>query len=480
MSYRPILFTIGILLLILSASMIIPVMIDWTAGNNDWKVFAGSQIVTGFFGLALTLSTRQKHVTLGLKQAFLLTNLSWITIGIFGALPFYFSELGMSYTDSFFESVSGITTTGSTILSDIEALPPGILFWRSILQWLGGVGIMVMALSVLPLLHVGGMQLFKAESFEVEKVLPSAAKIATYIGLIYVFLTIICALLYHIAGMSGFDAFAHAMTTIATGGYSTYNASIGYFDSATIDYICIVFMWIGSLPFVLYLHILRGNYGNFLYDSQVIWFMTIIIGLSLTAVLYLTFTSQYPFLEAIRYSLFNVTSIVTGTGYATTDFTLWGGFIVGMMFFASCIGGCAGSTTGGIKVFRFQVLYAVAKAQTLKMIHPHGIFPAYYNGRQIPRDIPIAVMSFFFIFAVIFSILAVVLQLCGLDFITAMSSALTSIANVGPGLGDIVGPAGNFSSLPDNAKWVMCIGMFLGRLELFTFLVMLSPRFWRN
>lgn len=480
MSYRPILFTIGILLLILSASMIIPVMIDWTAGNNDWKVFAGSQIVTGFFGLALTLSTRQKHVTLGLKQAFLLTNLSWITIGIFGALPFYFSELGMSYTDSFFESVSGITTTGSTILSDIEALPPGILFWRSILQWLGGVGIMVMALSVLPLLHVGGMQLFKAESFEVEKVLPSAAKIATYIGLIYVFLTIICALLYHIAGMSGFDAFAHAMTTIATGGYSTYNASIGYFDSATIDYICIAFMWIGSLPFVLYLHILRGNYGNFLYDSQVIWFMTIIIGLSLTAVLYLTFTSQYPFLEAIRYSLFNVTSIVTGTGYATTDFTLWGGFIVGMMFFASCIGGCAGSTTGGIKVFRFQVLYAVAKAQTLKMIHPHGIFPAYYNGRQIPRDIPIAVMSFFFIFAVIFSILAVVLQLCGLDFITAMSSALTSIANVGPGLGDIVGPAGNFSSLPDNAKWVMCIGMFLGRLELFTFLVMLSPRFWRN
>ncbi len=467
-------------MLILSAAMVIPVMIDWTAGNNDWKVFAGSQCVTGFFGLALVLSSRQAHMTLSLKQAFLLTNLSWITIGIFGALPFYFSDLGMSYTDSFFESVSGITTTGSTILADIEVLPPGILFWRAILQWLGGVGIMVMALSVLPLLHVGGMQLFKAESFDVEKVLPSAAKIATYIGILYFAFTLVCALFYHLAGMTGFDAFAHALTTIATGGYSTYNASIGHFDSALIDYICIAFMWIGSLPFVLYLHVVRGNYGNFLYDSQVIWFIAIITGLSLAAVTYLTFTSQYEFFEALRYSLFNVTSIVTGTGYATTDFTLWGGFIVGMMFFASCIGGCAGSTTGGIKIFRFQVLYAVAKAQTLKMIHPHGIFPAYYNGRQIPRDVPIAVMSFFFIFAVIFSILAVALQLCGLDFITAMSSALTSIANVGPGLGDIVGPAGNFSTLPDSAKWIMCFGMFLGRLELFTFLVMLSPRFWRN
>ena len=480
MSYRPVFFTIGILLLILSAAMIIPVIIDWSHQNNDWKVFAGSQCVTGFFGLALVLSTRQEKATMNIKQAFLLTNLSWITISVFGALPFYFSDLGMTYTDSFFESVSGITTTGSTILNDIEVLPPGILFWRSILQWLGGVGIMVMALSVLPLLQVGGMQLFKAESFEIEKVLPSAAKIATYIGMLYILFTFVCAILYKFFGMSGFDAFAHALTTIATGGYFTYNDSFGHFDSAALDYICIAFMWIGSLPFVLYLHVVRGNYGNFLFDSQVSWFFVVIFSLATLAILYLVFTGQYGFFDALRYSLFNITSIVTGTGYATTDYTLWGGFIVGMIFFASCIGGCAGSTTGGIKIFRFQVLYAVARSQTLKMIHPHGIFPAYYNKRQIPREIPIAVMSFFFIFALSFSVLAVALLAVGLDYLTAMSSALTSIANVGPALGDIAGPAGNFSTFPDSAKWIMCVGMLLGRLELFTFFVMLSPRFWRN
>ena len=217
-----------------------------------------------------------------------------------------------------------------------------------------------------------------------------------------------------------------------------------------------------------------------MFDQQVSWFFALLFSLVVAAVIYLTFTGQYDFFDAIRYSLFNVTSIVTGTGYATTDYTLWGGFIVGLIFFASCIGGCAGSTTGGIKVFRFQVLYAVTRAQTLKMIHPHGIFPAYYNNRQIPREIPIAVMSFFFIFALSFSVLAVALLAVGLDYISAMSSALTAIANVGPALGDIAGPAGNFSSFPNSAKWIMCLGMLLGRLELFTFFVMLSPRFWRN
>lgn len=480
MSYRPILFTCGILLLILSAAMVIPVIIDWTSGSNDWKVFAGSQCVTGFFGMALALTSRQSHVTITLKQAFLLTNLSWITIGIFGALPFYFSELGMTYTDSFFETISGITTTGSTILPDIESLPPGILMWRAILQWLGGVGIMVMALSVLPLLHVGGMQLFKAESFEIEKVLPSAAKIAVYIGVIYIFFTGLCALLFHIAGMSGFDAFAHAMTTISTGGYSTYNNSMAHFDSALIDYICIAFMWIGSLPFVLYLHIIRGNYGNFISDKQVSSFFAFVLFFTLAVMMYLIYFDGWGFFDALRYSMFNITSVITTTGFATDDYTLWGSFVVSVIFFATCIGGCAGSTAGGIKIFRFQVLYAVSRAQTLKMIHPHGIFPAYYNGRQIPRDVPIAVTSFFFIFIMLFAGFACILQFCGLDFTTAMSASLTALANVGPGVGDIIGPAGNFSSLPDNAKWILSFEMLLGRLELFTFLVMLSPRFWRN
>lgn len=480
MSYRPILFTVGVLLLILSMAMMIPMAIDLSVQNNDWRVFAASQFITGFFGLALVLTSRQEQITINLKQAFLLTNASWVVIGLFGALPFYFSDLGMSYTDSFFETVSGITTTGSTVIVDLEILPPGMLFWRAILQWLGGVGILIMALSILPLLQVGGMQLFKTESLDMEKVLPSAAKIAVYIGILYTILTLLCALSYALAGMSGFDAFAHALTTVSTGGFSTYNASIGHFDSARIDAIAIAFMWLGALPFVLYLRMVRGNTKALIQDSQVRWFFGIVAAVTFAVVLYMLFTHGWGLPETIRYSLFNVTSLITGTGYSTINYGLWGGFVVSLLFFTMCIGGCAGSTSCGIKIFRFQVLYAVTQSQVRKMLNPHGIFPAYYNHKPIPRDVPIAVMSFFFMFAMVFSLMAISLQLCGLDFLTAMSGAATALSNVGPGFGDIIGPSGNFAPLPDQAKWILCLGMFMGRLELFTFLVMLSPRFWRR
>lgn len=480
MSYRPILFTVGILLLILSAAMMLPMAIDLAADNPDWRVFAGSQCITGFFGLAMVLTSRQDSVTINLKQAFLLTNAAWVVTGLFGALPFYFSDLGLSYTDSVFEAVSGVTTTGSTIIADIEILPPGILFWRAILQWLGGVGILIMALSILPLLQVGGMQLFKTESLDMEKVLPSAAKIAAYIGVLYIILTLLCALFYNLAGMSGFDAFAHAMTTIATGGYSTYNASIAHFDSPLIDAICIVFMWLGALPFVLYLRTIRGDYTALTRDTQVRWFFGIVASISFIIITYLLLNQGWDFAEAVQKTLFNITSLITGTGFTTSDYSLWGSFVVSIAFFAMCIGGCAGSTSCGIKIFRFQVLYAVTSSQIKKMINPHGVFPAYYNHKPIPRDVPVAVMSFFFMFALIFALMAVSLQLCGLDFVTAMSGAVTAISNVGPGLGDVIGPAGNFAPLPDAAKWILCLGMLMGRLELFTFLVMLSPRFWRR
>lgn len=480
MSFRPILFTTGILLLILSASMMLPVIVDLSMQNDDWKIFAASQCITGFFGLALVLTTHQDRIKINLKQAFLLTNVSWIVIGLFGALPFYFSDIGLGFTDSIFESISGITTTGATVIGNLESLPPGILFWRSSLQWLGGVGILVMALSVLPMLQIGGMQLFKTESLDMEKVLPSAAKISMYIGLLYILLTLICAGAYALAGMSVFDAFAHSMTTIATGGYSTYNASIGHFNNVNIEMIATLFMWLSALPFVLYLRTVRGDYFSLFRDGQVKWFFSIVTAATLITAFYLIIENDWSTLQALRYSVFNVTSLITGTGYATTDYTLWGGFIVGLFFFIMCIGGCAGSTSCGIKIFRFQVLYAVAKSQTLKMINPHGVFPAYYNKKQISRDIPIAVMSFFFMFALIFSILALALQACGLDYLTAMSGAASALANVGPAMGDIIGPAGNYGSLPISAKWILCAGMLLGRLELFTFLVMLSPRFWKR
>ncbi len=467
-------------MLILSASMMVPVIIDLNAQNPEWRIFAGTQCMTGFFGLALVLTTRQTRIRINLKQAFLLTNLSWIVIATFGALPFYFADIGMGVTDSFFEAMSGITTTGATVIQDLESIPEGILFWRSILQWLGGVGILVMALSILPMLQVGGMQLFKTESLDMEKVFPSAAKISTYIGLLYMILTILCAAAYAFAGMGVFDAFAHAMTTIATGGYSTYNASIGHFDSATIDTIAITFMWLGALPFVLYLRSIRGDSWSLFKDTQVRWFFGILFSATALLILYLMLLKDWQFFSALRYSLFNATSLMTGTGYATTDYTLWGGFVVGLLFFLMCVGGCAGSTSCGIKIFRFQVLYAVTRAQTLKMINPHGVFPAYYNKKQIPRDVPIAVMSFFFVFALVFTILAIALQFCGLDFLTAMSGAGSALANVGPAMGHIIGPAGTYAPLPDSAKWVLCVGMIMGRLELFTFLVMLSPRFWKR
>jgi trk system potassium uptake protein TrkH len=460
--------------------MMFPMIIDLSAQNEDWKVFAASQCATGFFGLALVLTTRQESIKINLKQAFLLTNLSWIVIGLFGAIPFYYGGANLSLTDAVFESISGITTTGATVIEDLEVLDPGILFWRSILQWLGGVGILVMALSILPMLQVGGMQLFKTESLDMEKVLPSAAKISAYIGMLYIILTLVCAVAYSLAGMSVFDAFSHAMTTIATGGYANYNASMGHFDSVAIDTIAIIFMWLGALPFVLYLRMVRGDWFCLFSDSQVKWFFSIIAAITFLTISFLMIENDWQFLTSLRYSLFNITSLMTGTGYATTDYTLWGGFITGLFFFVMCIGGCAGSTSCGIKIFRFQVLYAVTKSQTLKMLNPNGVFAAYYNKKQIPRDVPIAVMSFFFVFALVFSVIAVALQFCGLDYLTAMSGAASAVANVGPAMGDIIGPAGNYAPLPGNAKWILCAGMLMGRLELFTFLVMLSPRFWRR
>jgi len=479
-SYKPIFFTLGVLLTILSVTMLWPTLIDLSNHNPDWKVFAGSQIITAFIGIALTLTNRQESYKLNMREAFLLTNLSWIVIAAFGALPFCFSELKLNYTDAFFESMSGITTTGSTVIVGLDDAPPGILFWRSILQWLGGVGILIMALSVLPLLKVGGMQLFKAESLDVEKVMPSAAQIATNIGVIYIILTILWAGFYALAGMSVFDAFAHSMTTIATGGFSTSDQSLRHFDSDIIDFIAMSGMIVGGLPFVLYLRALRGDPEAIFRDSQVRWFFTILTASIFITTLYLMTTMNMPLKEAIRYGSFNITSLITGTGYATADYSLWGPFFISMAFFLMCIGGCAGSTTCGIKIFRFQVLYAVSVTQLKKLLSPNGVFQPYYNGKPIPSGIPTAVMSFFFLFAISFTVLAMTLQLIGLDFITAMSGAATAIANVGPALGPIIGPSGTFNSLPDSAKWVLCLGMLLGRLELFTLLVMLSPQFWKR
>ena len=479
--YRAVFLVNGVLLLILGVAMLVPALLDAWAGHPDWQVFLAAAFLTGFVGAALAISCWGSGENLQLRQAFVLTTTVWVTTPAFGALPFVFADLDLSYTDAFFEAMSGITTTGSTVISDLENAPPGILIWRALLQWMGGIGIIVTAVVILPLLQVGGMQLFRIESSDAsEKVLPRTAQIAGAISIIYLSLSMICAFVYWAAGMPAFEAAAHAMSTIATGGFSTSDLSIGVYDSALIDYTAVVFMIIGSLPFLLYFQTLRGQPLALWQDSQVRWFFSILVAAVGCMVLYQVGENGLPIDKAIRYTVFNVTSILTGTGYTTDDYGQWGGFAVVMFFFVMFIGGCAGSTSCGIKIFRFQVLYAAARSQMSRLLQPHGVFVANFNRRPIPESVMDSVMSFFFLFILSFAVMAVALSFMGLDFITAVSGAGTAIANVGPGLGNVIGPSGTFAPLPDMAKWVLALGMLLGRLEVLTVLVLFTRAFWRS
>lgn len=480
MDIRPILHVNGILLSILSLSMIFPMLADFYFGYDDWKVFLLCIIITAFFGGALILGTSGQAFNITTRQAFLLTNSVWLTLPTFGALPFWFSSLDMSFTDSFFEAMSGITTTGSTVIVGLDYAPAGILFWRAILQWLGGIGIIIMAMSVLPFLKVGGMQIFVTELSENEKALPRTAQLASSIALVYVLLTAICAVCYMMVGLEIFDSVAHAMTTIATGGFSTFDQSFDRFNNYSPQFVATIFMIMGGIPFLLYVKAARGDVISLFKDSQVQWFLSILfICISVTTI-YLVMNGHFSVVQALQKSSFNIVSIMTGTGYASSDYNAWGGFAVSLFFFLMVVGACAGSTSCGIKLFRFQVLYSVTKVQVAKLLHPNGVFIPHYNGKPMPKDVPGSVMGFFFIYALAFSVLAIALSFVGLDFMTAMSGAATSISNVGPGLGSIIGPSGTFQPLPDSAKWICALGMYLGRLELFTILVMLSPHFWRN
>ena len=481
MDFRPIFLIIGTLLAALALGMCLPAAVDAYAGNPDWQVFVAAAAVTMFVGLAIVLTSRVGGVRLSIRQAFVMTTLSWIALTLFASLPFVFSGLDLSFTDAFFEAMSGVTTTGSTVITDLDQAPPGILLWRALLQWLGGIGIIVMAIALLPMLRVGGMQLFRMESSQTaEKALPRMAQVASAVALIYLLFSVLWAGAYWFAGMDGFDAIAHAMTTIATGGFSTSDGSLGSFDSALIDAIAVAGMVAGSLPFILYLKTAQGDLKALATDSQVQWFLTIAGAVVVVAAAWLWLENGLPPLQALRYASFNIVSILTGTGYATADYGAWGSFAVPIFFFIMFIGGCAGSTTCGIKIFRFQVLYAAANTQIRHLTQPHGVFIPYYNHRPIPDEVIVSVLSFFFVFGLSFAALALGLGMLGLDFLTAISSAATAISNVGPALGPVAGPAGTFQPLPDAAKWLLAAGMLLGRLELFTVLVLFSPSFWRG
>ena len=477
-NYKTVFFTLGILQIILGIFMLIPIFVQFFFKEIDSSFF-GASIITIIFGTLFFLSNLDHDKKLNLQQAFLLTALSWLSIAIFGSLPLIFSEVNFSFTNAFFESMSGITTTGSTIIPNLEEMPKAILLWRAILQWLGGIGIIVMAITLMPIMNVGGMQLFKiSNSDSSEKILPKSKEIALRLIYIYSGLTTLCAISYKILGMNTFDSITHSMTTIATGGFSNYNESIGFFNSFSIEISAMIFIILGSLPFIAYIKFLNGNRRIFFSDIQIRTFLKIILIsiLILSIYLFLDKSSELNF----RTVLFNVISILTGTGYVNAQFDNWGGFpliiFIGLMF----IGGCAGSTTSGIKIFRFQILYSFVLNQLKKIIYPKGIFVLKYNQSPVDDKFTASIISFIYMYLVIFFVITALLSLTGLDFITSISGAATSISNVGPGLGSTIGPNGNFSSLPDISKWILSFGMILGRLELFAILVLFLPSFWRN
>jgi len=407
--------------------------------------------------------------------------LSWLSIAIFGSLPFIFSDMNLSFTDSFFESMSGITTTGSTIITNLNETPKAILLWRAMLQWLGGIGIIVMAITLMPIMNIGGMQLFViSTSTTPEKILPKSKEISIRLILIYASLTIACALFYKIFGMGFFDSIVHSMTTIATGGFSNYNESIGYFNNSFIELTSIIFILLGSIPFIAYIKYLNGDKKIFFNDAQIITFLKIIIFSILLLFIFLSLKNQSIFETNIRAIIFNVISILTGTGYVTQNFSEWGNFPLIYFLILMFIGGCAGSTACGVKIFRVQILFQFVSNQLKKIIYPRGIFNIRYENNNVNEKFMASIISFIFLYILIFFIIAALLSMDGLNFITAISAAATSISNVGPGLGDIIGPNGNFSQLSDFSKWILSAGMILGRLELFAVLVLFIPSFWRK
>ena len=478
---KTVFFIIGILLIVLGISMLVPYFLQIFFNENSHS-FLASAFITIFFGILFILANLETEFKLNLQQTFLFSTLAWIFIAIFGSIPFMLSTVNFTISDAFFESMSGITTTGATVMTNLDDSPKSILIWRALMQWLGGIGIVVMAITILPLLKVGGMQLFKMDgSHNTEKILPRTFEVATIIITTYFILTLSCSFLYWIFGMSIFDSIAHSMTTIATGGFSTHNESIGFFKNSNIEIIASIFIVLGSIPFISYLKFIKGNRKIFIQDIQIKGLMYLLIVSIFIMFIYLMLAKyEGSIFEKIRISSFNVISILSGTGYVTDDFGLWGKFSLIFFLFLMFIGGCAGSTACGIKIFRLQMLVIFFKNQIKKIISPNSIMIMKYNNQKITDSFINSIIVFVFSFLFIYLIIAMLLSITGLDFLTSLSGAASAISNVGPGLGDMIGPNGNYKNIPDISKWILSFGMLLGRLELFAVLILFFPSFWRG
>jgi trk system potassium uptake protein TrkH len=478
---RPVGYVIGLLVAALGVAMVVPLALELSDGSPYWAAFLESAVicvVTG--GLIALASINGLSPSLSVQQIFLLTTGVWVALPVFGALPLMLAPPHASITDAFFESVSGLTTTGSTAFTNLQELPRGVLLWRSMLQWFGGIGVIVVAMIFLPQLRIGGMQIFRSEAFDtMGKILPRAAEIARQIVWIYLGLTFLCFFGYLFAGMSSFNAINHALTTIATGGFSTTDASFAAFRGAP-EYVASVFMILASLPFVRYVQFAAGTARPLFRDPQIRAFVAIVIGVALLLDLVESEALSLQGGNVFRETLFNVTSIMSGTGYASTNYQLWGPFAMVVFFFIGLVGGCAGSTCCSIKVFRYQILFSAVRAQIRRIHSPHGLFQPRFDGRPVDEDVLNSVMAFFVLFVVSLGVLAVLLALTGLDTVTALSGAATAIGNIGPGLGEVIGPTGSFEPINSAAKWLLIAGMLVGRLELLAVYVLFTAAFWRG
>lgn len=484
MDFRFIAFVNGIMLFILSGALAFIGFAGSLEAGSGGEAFYGAAVTTLFFGGLLFFGNRGKHHDkISIRTGYLLTVSAWMTVALFSTLPLYYSNLGLSFTDSAFETISALTTTGSTVLSGLDTLPHDILLWRSLLQWMGGIGIVVMAIAILPFLRVGGMNLFKSESSDVSEKIISRLDYFVKVTLgIYVAFTAACALLLHLAGMSWFDAVNHSMTTISTGGFSTHDASIGYFNSPLIEFIIVIFMIAGSLPLVMYAHLLFSSRESFSLQryTQVAALFKVLLGVTLVLALWNWIANSMALPYAFRVSLFNVASILSSTGYGTSDFSKWGDFAACTFFFLFFVGGCAGSTTGAVKIFRWQLLFRGLHANFLRNLSPNRIVDVRYGGKIVEDRVMHGVRNFIFLYALTVVFFSLAVTACGVDFVTGVSGVAQAIGSMGPGIGDVIGPSGNFATLPSTAKWLLAFVMILGRLELFTVFALMMPDFWRR
>lgn len=478
----PVIFIVSVMFVLLSIFMTLPVILLAGSETPNAMAFAESAAIVWGLGILGMATTYRKPRDLKPRYMFVLTVSSWFIIALFSALPFYLSGLDISAADAFFEGTSGITTTGATVFSGLDSMDQDLLIWRSILQWIGGIGIIGMFVAVLPFLRVGGMRLFATESSEwTDKALPRMKTLSRGLLVVYLAFSVIAVMTYWLSGMTLFDAFNHGLTSIATGGFSTSDLSMGKFSDLILME-ATFFMILGSLPFFLFVREMHGQHGVLFRDQQVRLFLMILFIIPLLLTLYRWMVSPVPFDPIHNYAstLFNVTSVVTTTGYASEDYSAWGPLTFVLFFFLMFVGGCSGSTAGGMKIFRFQLSLIILREQMMRLLHPRAVLTRNYNGRSVSDEIISSMIAYTFIFLLCLLLITIALAAMQLDFITSLSGALTALTNVGPGLGDIIGPAGNFGPLPDAAKWLLSVGMLMGRLEILSVVIVLSPAFWRT